>query len=144
MLTATRESAVFIREVTTKPVEERAADLERLRGLNDQLAMDRIGLVLQHDPDSRVRALAVELFAEAPQEQAIHGLTFGLGDVDPEIRKRVARALSAFESDEAVMAIAQQSQGDPNADVRREALVALESIGTERALVFLEAGQKAE
>lgn len=144
MLTASLEGAIFLQDVAMKMPDERAADLDRLRGLNDELAMDRIGLALQHDPDSRVRALAVELFAAAEQEQAIRGLTIGLGDVDPEIRKQVARALSVFRSEDAVMLIAQQSQGDPDADVRREALAALESAGTELALVFVAAGRKEE
>jgi len=144
MLSASLEAAVFIQDVATKTVDERAADLDRLRGMDDELAMDRIGLALQHDPDSRIRALAVELFASVEQEQAIRGLTIGLGDVDPEIRKQVARALSEFGTEDAVMLIAQQLQGDPSADVRREALAALESAGTELALVFVAAGRNDE
>lgn len=121
--------------------QERSVGLRDVRTLarqRDEAAASALAQILAQDSDPTVRAKAVAALGKFGGTEAAMALSMALMDQDSSVRIQAARALGRVEGDRATPALGGVLTGDPDPQVRREAVRTLATLGTDQARWSLE------
>jgi HEAT repeats len=119
---------------------ERVAAIPRVGSLHPSDALDVLEDVLAEDEDPLVRSRAVAALTRLDGDHAGALLQAAvLGDADTDVRIQAINALAASpEAPRRTTALARAMRDDPEPDVRRSALLALQRVGGGWARAYLE------
>ena len=123
-------------------LHERIEAIARLEGLTDELTVKSLKSAVQNDPEEAVRIRAVTALEQIGGTVAASALESGLGDDNSLVRKQVVQALGNIQDERVLLWLGQVLMGDPNADVRFQALLAIAQKNNGTAQIFLEAAVK--
>jgi len=105
----------------------RVAAASALGRLNDDGA-GALGKAMA-DADGRVKIAAMSAASRINQFADAPSVTRGLGDADPQVRRRALELLDAMHARDAIATVATLAKSDPDADVRGAACHALGAFG---------------
>jgi hypothetical protein len=114
-------------EANADDISERIVAIESLAGLDDQEIVDRLGGVLNSDPEVAVRKRAAIALEDIGGDPALQQLEAGLGDGSPDVRIAIVESLGRIGGDRAIMALGQTIMGDSDPLVRQAAVLALQN-----------------
>jgi hypothetical protein len=119
--------------------QSRLAAIDRSEGLTDEITLENLAFALRHDPDPEVRIRAVTALEGIGGAAAVTALEAGLGDSDPAVRKKVIQAFGKIDDERIPLWLGQVLMGDPQPEVRLEAVQAIARKAGDIARIFLQA-----
>lgn len=121
---------------TDERVKERA--VSALGSSKDPGALDLLLETARRSSDPRLRAQAVGALARRPEPKILDTLRAAIGDSDATVQRRAISTLNSLPDGEGVPLLIQVVKTTKDAQVRREAMNALQGSRDPRALAFFE------
>lgn len=141
-LLSAKEIEGIRRSVTSPDPGVRWAAMQLLHTLRDPEAVNMIESAVARDPDPELRMKAIELLRQKGGTGEIRALIKGLKDTEPEVRIASIRALGHLGDPAATPWIADAAVNDYDAEVKREALLALGRFQDKRRAEFAELAER--
>jgi hypothetical protein len=126
-------------QAQTVDVQSRLAAIDRAEGLSDDIKLENLAFALQHDPDPEVRIRAITALEDIGGSTAVTALVAGLGDSDATVRKKVVQTFAKINDERIPLWLGQVLMGDPDPEVRLEAVQAVARKDGDIARIFLQA-----
>ena len=120
-------------------LQNRLAAIDRSEGLTDDITLENLAFALQHDPDPEVRIRAITALDDIGGSTAVTALVAGLGDSDTTVRKKVVQTFATINDERIPLWLGQVLMGDPDPEVRLEAVQAVARKEGDIARIFLQA-----
>jgi len=120
-------------------LQSRLAAIDRSEGLADEITLENLAFALRHDPDPEVRIRAVSVLEGIGGSAAVTALVTGLGDSDTAVRKKVVQTFAKINDERIPLWLGQVLMGDPEPEVRLEAVQAVARKDGDIARIFLQA-----
>ena len=124
-----RVTAALAERLQDSEVEVRRAAAAALAEQEDPRALAALLAALRGDADAEVRKYAAHALGEIKDRRAVEALVAALRDRDEEVRETAAHALYEIRDPGAAAALGAVLSGDPSAEVRKVAAMALAEMG---------------
>jgi len=118
------------------------AQIDRLKGLQQQDVIDSLAEIVRHEPDPIVRLRAVSALRDIGAGDVLSALEAGMSDASPKVRTEVAHAFGDTKDQRALLFLGQLLMGDKTASVREAAVQSLLGYSSPAAHAFVEAAKQ--
>jgi hypothetical protein len=133
------DSQLRLDQAQASDLQSRLAAIDRSEGLTDEITLENLAFALRHDPDPEVRIRAVSALEGIGGSAAVTALEAGIGDSDTAVRKKVVQTFGKINDDRIPLWLGQVLMGDPEPEVRLEAIQAIARKDGDIAKIFLQA-----
>jgi len=120
-------------------LQNRLTAIDRSEGLVDEITLKNLAFALRHDPDPEVRIRAVSTLGGIGDPAAVTALAGGMGDLDAAVRIKVVQTFGKINDERIPLWLGQVLMGDPEPEVRLEAVQAVARKDGDIARIFLQA-----
>ncbi len=121
---------------TDERIKERA--VQAIGSSRDPGALDLLLETARRNPDARLRAQAVGTLSRRPEPKILDTLRAAMEDPDPTVQRRAISTLNSLPDGEGIPLLIQTIKTTKDAQIRKQAMTALQGSRDPRALAFFE------